>query len=57
MENLLVGLIIGLAVFFMVRKFYKSVKADKSCGCGCSSCETNIDCSDKEKTELKLPTG
>jgi len=42
MENLLVGLIVGLAVFFMVRKFYRSAKKSNTCGCGCESCDTTV---------------
>jgi hypothetical protein len=51
MENLLVGLIIGLAVIFMVRKFYKSVKNGNSCGCGCESCDTAVACDDPAKAD------
>lgn len=57
METLLVGLIVGLAVVWMVRFIYKSTKGSDSCGCGCSSCDTAVDCSDKEKTDFKLRAG
>jgi len=51
MDNLLVGLIVGLAVFFMVRKFYMSAKKSNSCGCGCESCDTAVACDDAVKLD------
>jgi hypothetical protein len=51
MENLLVGLIVGLAVLFMIHKFYKSVKKGNSCGCGCDSCDTAVACDDAVKLD------
>jgi uncharacterized membrane protein YuzA (DUF378 family) len=52
MENIIVWLIVGLAVLYMIRIFYKTAKKEEGCGCGCSSCETSADCSDDPKNPL-----
>ena len=49
MENIIILLIVGLAVLYMIRLFYKTAKKEDSCGCGCSSCETSTECSDDQK--------
>ncbi len=40
MEAILVAFIIGLAAFFVIRKFYRMFKTPSAspCGCGCTSC-------------------
>jgi hypothetical protein len=52
MENIIVLLIVGLAVLYMIRIFYKTAKKEDGCGCGCSSCETSVDCSDDQKSQV-----
>jgi hypothetical protein len=56
MENIIVLLIVGLAVLYMIRYmiriFYKTAKKEDGCGCGCSSCETSVDCSDAEDNQV-----
>lgn len=46
MENLLVGTIVGLAVFFFVRGLYRSFQSKDAdaCGCGCSTCPSADAC-------------
>ncbi len=45
MENLIIIIIVGLAVFYMVRVILKSVRKDTStsCGCGSSTCGKDTD--------------
>lgn len=43
MENLIVALIVGLAVFFFLRSLYRNFKSDGSDACGCSSSCTGCD--------------
>jgi hypothetical protein len=52
MENIIVLLIVGLAVLYMIRIFYKTAKKEDGCGCGCASCETSVDCSDAEDNQV-----
>ncbi|UCH21475.1 MAG: FeoB-associated Cys-rich membrane protein [Deltaproteobacteria bacterium] len=44
MENIIVILIVGVAVLYLIRIFYKTTKKGDGCGCGCSSCDTVDDC-------------
>ena len=48
MENLIVAVIVGLAVFFYLRSLYRNFKSDGSdaCGCGssCAGCEVTQSC-------------
>ena len=43
MEYALIGLIVAVALLFMVRRVFKALaKGDSGCGCGCgSSCPSN----------------
>ena len=41
MENLLVIIIVGLAVFFIGRSYYKKFTKSDQCSCGCKSCPTD----------------
>ena len=50
MENIIVLPIVGLAVLYLIRIFYKTAKKEDGCGCGCSSCETSVDCTDDPKS-------
>jgi len=52
MENIIVLLIVGLAVLYMIRIFYKTAKKEDDCGCGCASCETSVACSDAEDNQV-----
>jgi hypothetical protein len=40
MQTAIVVIIVALAAFFMIRRFYTSVRKDDSsaCGCGCDGC-------------------
>jgi hypothetical protein len=44
MEDLLTFLIVGAAVFYVVRSFYRSFKKGGNCACGCSSCGSKAAC-------------
>jgi hypothetical protein len=41
MENILVIIIVGLAVFFLGRSYYRKYKKKDACGCGCTDCPTD----------------
>jgi hypothetical protein len=56
MENIIVILIVGVAVLYMIRIFYKTAKKGDSCGCGCSSCETIVDCDEPKCEQFKKPS-
>ena len=52
MENLAVGAIVVLAVYYFVRGLYRSFKPDEqgSCGCSCnSSCSQTTACDELSK--------
>lgn len=40
MQTAIVIIIVAVAAFFMIRRFYNSVKKQSAsnCGCGCSGC-------------------
>jgi len=52
MENLIVALIVGLAVFFFLRSLYRNFRSDGSaaCGCGssCTGCDIEQSCNDTD---------
>ncbi len=58
MENLIVGTIVGLAVFFFARGLYRSFKPeeDNACGCGCSGCGQSAACDQLPKRETECLT-
>jgi hypothetical protein len=42
METFIVIIIVGLAAFFIGRRFYQNyIKKNQSCSCGCASCPTD----------------
>ena len=43
MENLIIIIIVGVAVFYMARVILKSVRKDASSSCGCGSSACNAD--------------
>lgn len=48
--NIIVGLVLILVVFLIIRNLLKNKKQGKSsCGCGCSSCASNGICHTKKK--------
>ncbi|SPD72892.1 hypothetical protein PITCH_A1580047 [uncultured Desulfobacterium sp.] len=49
MENFMVILIVALACWYIVRKFWKGSKEVVSCNCGCSSCNINAVCGEEAK--------
>jgi len=58
MDNLLVTLIVGLAVAYIFKTFYKKFKKGNKMDCGCSGCDADGgSCkpisSDKVKKEVK----
>jgi len=55
MENLLVILIVGLAVFFIGRNYYKKYTKKDKCSCGCTSCPIDASTCDLPKANGKLP--
>lgn len=55
MQNLIVVGIVVLALFFLIRHFYKAFnpKPGDSCGCrGCSGCSSVRDCAPDRLTEI-----
>lgn len=56
MENLLVGAIVILAVYYFVRGLYRNFKADEksSCGCSCSGeCSQISTCEEPPRIETE----
>ncbi|MBW2428515.1 MAG: FeoB-associated Cys-rich membrane protein [Deltaproteobacteria bacterium] len=52
MENIIVIIIVGLAVAFLGRGYYKKYKKGNQCSCGCTSCSTdNSSCEFPEERE------
>ena len=51
MENLIVALIVGLALFFTFKKLIKMITAKGNCGCGCScaACDAADSCGPLDK--------
>jgi hypothetical protein len=54
MENLLVILIVGLAVFFIGRSYYRKYTKKDQCSCGCTSCPTDASTCDLPEAKKKL---
>ncbi len=52
MENIIVLLIVGLAVMYVIKMFYKTAKKEDGCGCGCSACDTSADCSEPHQDRI-----
>ena len=41
MQTVIIAIVVGLAVFFIARNYYrkyKAVETSESCGCACDSC-------------------
>jgi len=53
MDTFIVVLIVGLAIFYVGRKFINNLQKStpSSCGCGCSACNVQSDCADAEKAQ------
>lgn len=49
METLIVILIVAIALFYVIKTFFKKAKGADPCDCGCSSCSTSIECSDQQE--------
>lgn len=51
MENIIVALIVGLALFFTFKRIMKMISARGNCGCGCScdGCSQSATCSAFDK--------
>jgi len=45
-DTLLVVLIVGLAAFWVGRRFFTSFRQGSECGCGCSGCTVPDNCPD-----------
>ncbi|MGD8946292.1 MAG: FeoB-associated Cys-rich membrane protein [Desulfobacterales bacterium] len=41
MENIIVILLVGLAVAYIGRVYYKKYKKSNQCSCGCNTCPTD----------------
>nr|WP_319396977.1 FeoB-associated Cys-rich membrane protein [uncultured Desulfobacter sp.] len=64
MGNIIVGLIVAVALFYLIRRMIKTFKGESSCGCGgtCScqgctpgfqeSCCSAIEDSDTDRTDI-----
>jgi len=46
MQIILVILIVGLAVFFIGRSYYRKYTKKDQCSCGCASCPTDASACD-----------
>jgi hypothetical protein len=55
MENLLVILIVGLAAFFIGRRYYRKYTQKNQCSCGCTSCPMDTSSCDLPEANGKLP--
>jgi hypothetical protein len=53
MENILVIIIVGLAVFFLGRSYYRKYTKKDSCSCGCTSCPTDVASCDLPQAKKK----
>jgi hypothetical protein len=53
MDTFAVILIVGLAMFYVGRKFFNNLRksAQPSCGCGCSACDVQSICTDPENAD------
>jgi hypothetical protein len=53
MDTFVVILIVGLAIFYVGRKFFTNLRksAQPSCGCGCSTCGVQSSCTDSENAD------
>jgi len=51
MQNVIVAILVGVAVFLLLRKFIRSIKAveEDTCGCGCSACPEMNTCEENPK--------
>ena len=55
-DTLLVVLIVGLAAFWVGRRFFNSFRQESPCGCGCSGCTVPDDCQDSApKRDTETP--
>jgi len=54
METLIAIFIVGLAIFYVGRRFFINLRkgSQASCGCECSACDVNILCEDPGKTKV-----
>jgi hypothetical protein len=52
MEKFIVGLVVGLAVIYLARRYLRLFRAQtsKACACGCSGCSQASTCSADAKT-------
>ena len=58
MGNILVGLIVAAAFFYMIRRMIKTFKGESSCSCGCEGCSPGPRencCSQKEDSDTDRP--
>ncbi len=44
-QTAVVFLIIGIAVVYTIRTFYRGLTGKAGCGCSCSGCGSSADCS------------
>jgi len=53
MDTFIVLLIVGLAIFYVGRRFFNNLRKNSqaSCGCGCSACDVQSNCADPEKAQ------
>ncbi|WP_339609057.1 FeoB-associated Cys-rich membrane protein [uncultured Roseivirga sp.] len=52
MQEVVVGIVFLVAVFFIGRHFYNQYRSDKGCPKGCGSCDIS---KEVKKMEVKLP--
>lgn len=57
MQTIIVIIIVAMAAAFLLRRFYKrmSKPAQTDCGCGCSGCAAQHECSAPEKKTSSPP--
>ncbi len=53
MENIVVIIIVGIAVAFLGRSYYKKYKKGNQGSCGCTSCPADASCCELPKERHK----
>jgi hypothetical protein len=53
MDTFMVILIVGLAIFYVGRKFFNNLRKNSqpSCGCGCDACDDRSICTEPERDD------
>lgn len=57
MDIVIVAVIVGLAVWYMVKQFWRLLRSppEEACGCGCAGCSQAAACPSERKTVPPQP--